>query len=101
MIYKSKYGEYNIRLIMDKYNDGNNYRIELYSDTEGPIAIATTNFPGSLLSNDVAIRNYSENEGLLDWLLSVNIIAPPHRYIRSGYVSYPICKLLVDPKEYK
>lgn len=100
MIYKSKYGTYDIELIFQRYKLLN-YRIELFSREQGPIAVATANFPGELNIDEVAIRNHSENEGILDWLLNNKIIAAPHYYIKSGFAEYPVCKLLVNPENYK
>lgn len=44
-----------------------------------------------LESNEIAIKNYSENEGILEYLCENKIITQPHRYVESGYVTIPIC----------
>ena len=56
--------------------------------------VASVAIEQPLLTGEVAIKNYSENEGILDTLLETGIIAPPHRYVSSGFVTIPICKLL-------
>lgn len=57
---------------------------------------ATVNING-LHGDEVAIKNYSENEGLLDVLLSLGVIEPPHRRVASGFVTIDICNM-VRPK---
>jgi hypothetical protein len=47
-----------------------------------------------LESNEVAIKNYSENQGVLEVLIAANIISEPVRFIASGFIEAPICKLI-------
>lgn len=46
-----------------------------------------------LANDEIAIKNYGENEGMLEQLLDNGVIYPPHRYTHSGYVVIPVCKL--------
>ena len=57
-----------------------------------PYMCATVNVDG-LSENEVAIKNYSENEGILPVLISEGIVKEPHRYVNSGFVKIPICEL--------
>jgi hypothetical protein len=67
--------------------------------SDGPMGTATVNIPDAeLASNEVCIKSYSENEGMLDALLKAKIVAKPHRTVQSGYVVIPVCKLLVKPR---
>ena len=61
-----------------------------------PWTTATVNI-GGLHGDEVAIKNYSENEGLLDVLLGLGVIEPPHRRVASGFVTIDICNM-VRPK---
>jgi hypothetical protein len=65
-------------------------------DTGFPFATATVNFPDKLELDEIAIKNWSENYGILEVLLENDIITPPHRFIWSGYVKVPVCKLKDD-----
>lgn len=59
------------------------------------IAICTVNLPDEHLEKDeVCIKDYSENEGMLKCLVDAKVISEPIRYTSSGHVSIPICKLL-------
>jgi hypothetical protein len=57
------------------------------------VAVATTNLPG-LAKDEVAIKDWSENEGMYQTLLGADIIKPAHRYEASGWIeAIPICYL--------
>lgn len=57
-----------------------------------PYANCTINIPG-LEIDEVAIKDYSENEGMLEFLISEDIVEKPHREVYSGYVSIPVCRI--------
>lgn len=48
----------------------------------------------TLKDDEIAIKNYSENDGVLDFLVQEKIISTPIRTVKSGYVEIPICKIL-------
>ena len=58
-----------------------------------PWTTATVNLNG-LEGDEVAIKNYSENEGLLELLTGLGVIEPPHRRVQSGFVSIDICNMV-------
>lgn len=73
----------------------NNTRIQLYSYEDGfrePFATASCNVDG-LKKDEVAIKDYSENEGMLRALMSAGIVYPPHKTIISGFAILPIVRL--------
>lgn len=43
----------------------------------------------------VAVKNYNENEGILDVLIEAGIISKPVEWVQSGFVLFPICKLYI------
>jgi hypothetical protein len=57
-----------------------------------PYTTASVSIP-DLTKEEVGIKNYSENEGVLTFLLENNIVEPPHRFVQSGFVTIPVCKL--------
>lgn len=87
---------YNISVNKAKYSNGRT-AIQLTDKEDGsPFATATINLPQEKLEKDeVIIKNYSENEGILDFLISNNIIDAPHRYITTGFVTCEVCKLFI------
>ena len=60
------------------------------------IAVATVNLPNIFIKEDeVFIKDYSENEGILDTLIIAGIVSEPIKWIQSGFVKVPLCKLLI------
>jgi hypothetical protein len=92
--FQSLYGSsrYTLQIQYGTYQEGNT-SMQLIDCADGfPFATATVNLPG-LTENEVAIKNYSENEGVLNFLLDNEIIEAPHRFVQSGFVNIPVCRL--------
>ncbi|WP_317897141.1 hypothetical protein [Aurantibacillus circumpalustris] len=70
--------------------------IELVNAKNGePVLTATVNIPDEALGADeVIIKNYSENEGVLRVLINASIISFPIRYANDND-GMPVCKLLI------
>lgn len=81
-----------------KYNNGRT-AIKLQDKLDGePIATATVNLPDVMMKEDeVAIKDYSENEGMLNAFVKAGIVGRPFMFAESGFVAIPICKLLINP----
>lgn len=79
-----------------KASDGT-YRVAIILnevDTDEQVAVATVNVPNEVLAdNEVVIKDYSENEGMLHTLISAKIISVPERYTKTGMM--PVCKLRI------
>jgi hypothetical protein len=45
---------------------------------------------------EMAIKDYSENAGLLQVLIDAGVVSEPVGYVRSGFVEIPVCDLLMD-----
>ena len=91
-------------VVKHQYNNGrtaleliiaeNDETRELYKGE--PMATATVNMPSfNLESDEVVIKNYSENEGMLETLIVAGIVTPTGKSISNGFVSCPVCKLLI------
>ena len=91
----SQFGErYLLFIKRETYKEGK-VRLQLYDSKDGtPYATATTNIQGELEVREVAIKDWSENEGILDFLVQNKIVKEPHRFVESGYVKIPICELI-------
>ena len=70
--------------------------IDFYeTETGEPYLTATTNIDGlNLAQDEILIKDYSENEGVLDFLIQNKIVEPTGKYVESGWVKIPICKLI-------
>ena len=63
---------------------------------EEPLFTATVNLPPEPLQpNEVIIKNYSENEGMLDALVDAGIVKTTGRIIQSGFVTCHVATLLI------
>lgn len=62
-----------------------------------PVAVASVNLANhSLSEGEIFIKNYSENEGMVECLVEAGLIAEPHNMVQSGFVYIPVCKLNTD-----
>lgn len=93
--YDSPFGlRYLVFVKKEKYPNGR-IRIQLYDSSDGsPYATATANINEDLEEWEVPIKSWSENEGMLEFLVDNKFIETPHRFINQGYVRIPICKLI-------
>lgn len=64
------------------------------AETGEPMAIATANLPETpLKSDEVIIKNYSENEGIFKILCDAGIIEPTNKRTSGAFVTCEIAKL--------
>jgi len=90
--------EWKCKLVFRQYGN-QRIAIELIEvGTNEPIAVATVNLPNiPMKDNEIAIKDYSENETMLDVLISAGVVSKPIREVQTGYVTIPICELLISP----
>lgn len=72
----------------------------VHVETGEPGFTATVNIPAmahSLEPNQVFIKNWSENEGVLDELVRLGIVEDTGLRVPTGFVEAAVCKLLVAP----
>ena len=81
-------------VIFTQYQNGGT-AIRLIDATDGmPVATASVwiNHHGLLKGDEIAIKDYSENEGVLKALVDGGIVHPPHRVVDG----FPIVKLVEE-----
>jgi hypothetical protein len=60
----------------------------------GPYATASTSIKGAKQAPDeIFIKTWFDNEGLLEQLIAQNIVAAPHRFIPAGFDLASVCRL--------
>jgi|APSaa5957512576_1039674.scaffolds.fasta_scaffold12820_6 hypothetical protein len=92
-----KFKQWNCEVEFGEYSNG---RIAIELVDPEPIAVATVNLPDVVLKDDeVIIKDYSENEGVLDALVEAGYVSKPIDWVRTGFVTCPICKLLKKDQE--
>lgn len=89
-----KFKEWDCQLEFGYYQNGRP-AIELIDTEDGqPIATATVNIPDyPLLDNEMFIKDYSENEGMLEALVKAEIVVDTGKRITQGFVTIPIVTL--------
>lgn len=89
---------YGVRLsvVFKKYYDNGRTAITLIDQEDGmPYCTATINVPEiDLLPDEVIIKNYSENEGILELLEKAGYIQDTGDIVYVGMAEANICKLL-------
>lgn len=94
--FQSKYKTYQVYLKFDRYRNNGRTCIELReAQTHEPVMVASVNLVDAPLeSGEIIIKDYSENEGVLDFLISNGIVGRPKRWFSSGWVTVPVVDLL-------
>ena len=100
---KVKFQVWDCELGLGTYGNGRT-AIELVgtdSDCSGElVAVATVNVPEVELKDDeVLVKDYSENKGMLAALVGAGVVEPTGREVDSGFVKLPVCKLLVKKED--
>lgn len=98
--YESKYGTYKDSFFRVGHYENDNTAIEIWSNSEGPITKVTVNPDINVPKDMIAVKDYSENEGMVDWLMSMDIIeGEPLKIVNTGWITIPIYKLSAHGKE--
>lgn len=82
-----------------RYTDNNRIAIILINPEEPQfdVIVCTINMPSIALNdNIVIIKNYTENEGILDALIKHKVVSEPIGFVQTGFVQSPMCKVLID-----
>lgn len=92
------------RVKFDRYWSNGRVALVLVNEETIPnsnVAVATVNLPyKSMSADEVAIKNYSENSGILQVLMDAEIVEAPTAMEPSGFVYIPICKLTKEAMNY-
>ena len=97
MINIIKFKDWNCIVTLTKYRDGNKALVLTDIEDGLPIANASVNLPDhNIPKGYIAIKNYSENEGILSTLVKAGIVDFPTSYVKNGFVEIPVCKLNIE-----
>lgn len=89
---------YACALKFGKYDNGRTTILLVDHINMEPLCKATVNIPEiSLGDNEVIIKDYAENKGVLSSLSMHGIISVWKKEIQVGFVKVYVCDLLVDP----
>lgn len=83
-----------VRLNLLKYMEPKNNALTMELLDGDPYATCSINIDDKLSGNDlICIKDYSENQGMLNFLLKNNVLTEVVGVIRSEYVEIPVCRL--------
>ena len=89
-----KYKGYEVILMTNEYNNGRLALQLIDAEEYLPFATCTVNIPEEDLAEDeVFIKNWSENQGMLGWLQDQNLIEEVVGEVRTGFTTAPKVKL--------
>lgn len=90
----------NCAFTIKRYGMNNNIYIGIISKDEGPICHCTVNTPTKLPDDRIAVKDWSENEGMVEKLKDLDMITgDPVDYIHSGLVNIGVYMLSENGKQ--
>ena len=91
-----KFMQWECKVVKHHYVN-NRVALELIDANDGePVAMASINIPEiALASDEIIIKDYSENEGMLDCLLKAGVVELSGRYVQHGFCQSPICVVCI------
>jgi hypothetical protein len=96
--YKLELGEeeYQVTLEFGEYRGNGRVAITVVDAEEGEdLLVATVNIPeAELEAGETIIKDYSENAGILKFLVENRVISAPIRNISTGFVQCQVVKIL-------
>jgi len=92
-----EFGGWMCRVERARYGGTDRIALPLYAVEDGsPVAVATLHVPAlSLAADEVVIKDYSENAGMLSLLVAAGVVSTPLREVQSGYVTLYVCRCLL------
>ena len=82
------------RVELNCYQNGRRSIHLVDKETGAPIACATLNVPWYPLDEDaVIIKDYSENQGMLNALMKAGIVEPLGAQVSAGFAEAEVCRL--------
>lgn len=99
--YTSKHATYeNCMFCVNRYVNNYNLALSIYSENEGPITTCTINTEHISKADEIGVKDYSENVGMVNFLKHMGIIeGDPVHIQNSGWVEIPYYKLSESGKE--
>ena len=91
-----RFKEWNYRVRFNRYTNNDRLAILLVTEAGDPLLTATVNVPCYPLGDDeVMIKSYAENAGVLECLTDAGIIAPTGKTLEVGHAIAHVCRFLM------
>ena len=90
-----KFKNWVCEVVKTKYVTNNRIALQLFDTEDGCLCdIGTTNLPDEHLEDGEVIVD-GNIDGMYQCLVENKVVSPAKRYVKSGYVSYPVCDILI------
>ena len=87
-----KFKQWDCKINVRQYGNGRTALQLVDAKTSEPIATATVNVPDAILEdNEILIKDYSENTGMLNALVETGIVTDTGKRVETGFVTIPVC----------
>lgn len=84
-----------VNLVKKEYGNGRT-ALQLTALNGEPLCVATVNLEqADVPEGHVLIKDYSENQGVLDALIKAGVVGKPISEVPTGFVMVQLCRLLV------
>jgi hypothetical protein len=91
-----KFLEYDCEIIISRYKGGQNYLQLVDTQDNSPVAVASVNLPDEKQEpNEIFIKNWAENAGIMEALMLQRIITGPLESIPTGFTVATRHELLI------
>ncbi|MCA9178404.1 MAG: hypothetical protein KDB14_28280 [Planctomycetales bacterium] len=90
-----RFGGWNCRVVLQSYADGQHPLLRLIDvDDMASVARATVHLPGAELAEDeLLVKDYAENEGVLEALIAAGLVEPTGRHISTECASLDVARM--------
>ena len=95
MTIKARLKDWDCEVVFAEYSNGRPAILLKDAEDGSPIATATINLPEvPLRENQVIIKDYSENEGVLQALVDAGVVTDTGIKMQVGFAIAPLCELV-------
>lgn len=92
-----QFKQWHCNVVKTQYFNQRTLIILLDSETLNPITKASVNLYDEPLNSDqVFIKNWSENEGILDVLVNAGIVEHTGKKVKTGFVEADLCRVIAE-----
>lgn len=89
-----RYLGFEVEVVLGEYSNHRTALQLIDKEDYSPVAVATVNLPEEDLGkNEVFIKNWSENTGMLEWLEEQGLVEKFRGFVTSGFIVVPKVKL--------
>ena len=86
-----KYKGYSVKCILTKYDyDGSDALVLIDEKDDTPVATCTSCLAEDNITHLTAIKNYSENKGMLDFLIENEVVVDSGLFVSNGFADFPL-----------